>query len=155
MPAQTTVPPTAHAPVPQPVSEDSAETLLELARALARELQPRRRAAWRGGLDGSLDHEWGFDSLSRAEPLLRVEREFRVRLPEALLGGAETLRDVLSALGSAAAAPPAYDAKVRRRLAEEAAEPAPAGATTLIEVLEWHVRHHGQRGARRPLTRRR
>lgn len=45
----------------------SEATLLKVARDLAHELHPRRRAARRAGLDSSLDRDWGFDSLSRAE----------------------------------------------------------------------------------------
>jgi 1-acyl-sn-glycerol-3-phosphate acyltransferase len=130
---------------PGPGSELPGAALVTLARDLAHELDPRRRAAQRAGLDSSLEHDWGFDSLSRAELLLRVERAFAVRLPEKLLGAAETLRDVLSALQGATTALPGYDTAVRRRVAEEAAEPAPAEARTLTEVLDWHVRCHGER----------
>ena len=45
----------------------------------------------------SLDRDWGFDSLSRAELLLRVERAFRVRLPETLLARAENLDTLVEA----------------------------------------------------------
>ncbi len=128
----------------QPRAVDAAAILVEIARGLARELHPRRRAALRAGLNGSLERDWGFDSLSRAELLLRVERAFAVRLPEKLLGEAETLEDVLSALASAKKLP-SLDAKARHIIAEEAAEPAPADAATLTEVLDWHVRRHGER----------
>lgn len=52
----------------------------------------------RAGLDSSQERDWGFDSLARAELLLRSERAFSVRLPERMLGEAETLRDLLPAL---------------------------------------------------------
>ena len=71
--------------------------LIDIARALHQELHAHSPAA-RAGLDGSLDRDWGFDSRSRAELLLRVERAFSVHLPGRLLGEAETLRDVLTAL---------------------------------------------------------
>ena len=74
---------------------DTGVALVEIAQGLAHELRPRRRSVLRAGLNSSLERDWGFDSLSRAELLLRVERAFSVRLPERLLGEAETLEDLL------------------------------------------------------------
>jgi 1-acyl-sn-glycerol-3-phosphate acyltransferase len=128
----------------KPSPDESGAALVRIARDLARELNPRRRLALRAGLSSSLERDWGFDSLSRAELLLRVERAFAVRLPEKLLGEAETLRDLLTAL-SGAQRPSSPDAAARRVIAEEMAEPAPADATTLTEVLDWHVLQHGER----------
>ena len=124
--------------------DDTGVALVEIAQGLAHELHPRRRTALRAGLNSSLDRDWGFDSLSRAELLLRVERAFSVRLPEQLLGEAETLKDLLSALAGARRLP-SLDATARQIIAEEAAEPAPADATTLTEVLDWHALRHGER----------
>ena len=123
--------------------DDTGVALVEIAQGLSHELHPRRRTALHAGLNSSLERDWGFDSLSRAELLLRVERAFSVRLPEQLLGEAETLKDLLSALAGARSLP--LDATARHIIAEEAAEPAPADATTLIEVLDWHVLRHGER----------
>jgi 1-acyl-sn-glycerol-3-phosphate acyltransferase len=95
-------------------------------------------------LDSSLERDWGFDSLSRAELLLRVERAFSVRLPERLLSEADTLNDLLSALAGARSLP-AMDVSRARALVEEVTEAAPAAARTLTEVLDWHVRQHGER----------
>ena len=124
--------------------DDTGVALVEIAQVLAHELHPRRRTALRAGLNSSLERDWGFDSLSRAELLLRVERAFSVRLPERLLSEAETLKDLLSALAGARKLP-SLDATARHIIAEEAAEPAPANATTLTEVLDWHVVRHGER----------
>jgi 1-acyl-sn-glycerol-3-phosphate acyltransferase len=124
--------------------EDARETLLRIARDLDRELRPRRRSALRAGPSSSLDRDWGFDSLSRAELLLRVERAFAVRLPEKLLGEAETLDDLLAAL-KAARRMPSLELAAHHIITEQPAEPAPAEATTLSEVLDWHVARHGDR----------
>ncbi|MGE0580412.1 AMP-binding protein, partial [Reyranella sp.] len=128
-----------------PGRPDAEQALIELARSLAHELWPGRRAADRAGLDGSLDRDWGFDSLSRAELLLRVERAFGTHLPERLLSEAETLRDLANALAEAkvrVAAPPEL---TPRAPAVGPAEPAPEAATTLTEVLDWHAGRHGER----------
>ena len=124
--------------------EDAGVALTKIAQGLAHELHPRRRTALRAGLNSSLERDWGFDSLSRAELLLRVERAFSVHLPEQLLSEAETLNDLLSALAGARRLS-SFDATARHIITEETAEPAPAEATTLTEVLDWHVLRHGDR----------
>ena len=124
--------------------EDASAALIEIAQGLAHELHPRRRTALRAGLNSSLERDWGFDSLSRAELLLRVERAFSVHLPEQLLSEAETLEDLLSALAGARRLS-SFDATARHIITEKTAEPAPAEATTLTEVLDWHVLRHGDR----------
>ena len=124
--------------------EELGRALVAVASGLARELNPHRQRADHARLDSSLERDWGFDSLSRAELLLRVERAFSVRLPEHLLGEAETLADLLPALAGASSLP-SVDVMRRQPLAEGAAEPAPAQAKTLTEVLDWHVSRHGER----------
>lgn len=127
------------------LSTVSETELVRIARELAREIQPGRRAVERAGLDSFLDQDWGFDSLSRAELLLRVERAFATRLPERLLGEAETLHDLMDALAQARATPSALPDIAQRAPAPDQAEPAPDTATTLTEVLDWHVQRHGDR----------
>jgi 1-acyl-sn-glycerol-3-phosphate acyltransferase len=121
------------------------QALLKVARDLAHELWPGRRVVDRAGLDSSLDRDWGFDSLSRAELLLRVERSFGTHLPERLLGEAETLRDLSTALTDAKAHPTPSPDLASRAPAAEPAEPAPETAATITEVLDWHVSRHGGR----------
>ncbi|MCW5747550.1 MAG: AMP-binding protein [Alphaproteobacteria bacterium] len=135
----------AAAETPAATAANAEDSVVGIARGLAREIHPHRRAAQRAGLDSSLDQDWGFDSLTRAELLLRVERAFGVRLPEHLLGEAETLRDLLSALGRARATLPGVPEIVPHVPAAEPAEPAPQSAATLTEVLDWHVRQHAER----------
>ena len=124
--------------------DDAGMALVRIAQGLAHELHPRRRAALHAGLNSSLDRDWGFDSLSRAELLLRIEHAFSVRLPEKLLSDAETLQDLVSAVAGAQRRP-SLAAAARHMIAEETAEPAPAEAATLTDVLDWHVLRHGDR----------
>ena len=49
-------------------------------------------------LSSRLDRDLGIDSLGRTELVLRIEREFRIRLPISVIGEAETVRDILTAL---------------------------------------------------------
>ena len=69
--------------------EQAGLSLVAIASGLAREMNPSRPRM--AGLTGSLERDWGFDSLTRAELLLRIERAFSVRLSDTLLCEAETL----------------------------------------------------------------
>jgi len=123
----------------------SAEALLEQVRQLALELHPRRGRPLRVTLDSALDRELAFDSLSRVELLLRLERAFGVSLPEQLLVGAETPRDLWREVQAGkVAGHPAPAAHARAAPLDELAE-APHTATTLPEMLEWHLLSHPQR----------
>jgi 1-acyl-sn-glycerol-3-phosphate acyltransferase len=127
------------------MADPAEQALVKIARDLAHELWPGRRAVDRAGLDSSLDGDWGFDSLSRAELLLRIERAFATHLPERLLGEAETLRDLVTALAQAKARVPTPLEPASRAPAAEPAEPAPETARTITEVLDWHADRHGER----------
>jgi 1-acyl-sn-glycerol-3-phosphate acyltransferase len=122
-----------------------ARSVLDAARELALELHPHRRRSLRVALDSSLDRDLGLDSLGRVELLMRLERTLRVRLPEALLAGAATPRDLISgvlAARSAGAAPPELEV---RDLVLGPVASAPDEALTLVDVLEWHCREHPER----------
>lgn len=125
-------------------SAEVAATVVALAQELSRELFPARQAR-RTDLDASLDRDWGFDSLSRAELLLRVERTFRISLPEKLLGEAGTLRDILDAL-PAAERDRVRDGPQLRPIAPAGAEAAPDAVDTLTGVLDWHAERHAEHG---------
>lgn len=82
---------------------DSGDTgitarLLEVVRNLVGELHPAPSRSPEVRLESSLDLDLGPDSLSRAELLARLDRVFGVRLPEQLLGEAETPADLLRAI---------------------------------------------------------
>lgn len=115
-----------------------AHRLLEIVQTLNQELQPRRRGA-RVTLDSSLDRELGFDSLSRVELLLRVERGLDVRLSEQVFSVAETPRDLLNAVLTALASGAPTEAADVGPITMGLAAGLPLEAGTLIEVLDWHV----------------
>jgi 1-acyl-sn-glycerol-3-phosphate acyltransferase len=124
----------------------SAGAVLEIAEALARELQPQRRAGRSLTLESSLERDLGLDSLGRVELLGRLEKVFGVRLPEEALGAAETPRDLLQALltGHPAVAE-GSGMQIIEPIAETAAEAAPDRTRSLVEVLEWHAQRHPDR----------
>ncbi len=125
----------------------SVEALLELVHELVLELHPQRKRSLRVTLDSALDRELGFDSLSRVELLQRLERAFGVSLPESLLAGAETPRDLWRAVqaskvtGHKAEGPVQFATQARLR---ESAE-VPHSVETLTEMLDWHVHSHPSR----------
>ncbi len=119
---------------------DAATRLIGLVDELVRELHPAR--TFQVTLDKDLDRDLHFDSLARAELLLRLERVFEVALPEQLLATAETPRDLLRAVATA------QPASARRRPvgvgaptgpAMESVGSVPDTAETLVDVVAWHV----------------
>ncbi|MCG6967639.1 MAG: AMP-binding protein [Chromatiaceae bacterium] len=135
---------------PEPPAADSAgiraDEFLEQVRQLALELHPQSPGALRVTLDSALERDLGLDSLARAELLLRLERRLGASLPEQALATAETAGDLWRALRLVDAG----TASARVRVAPVPAaldevEGVPHAATTLLEVLEWHVQLHPQR----------
>lgn len=116
-----------------------AEQLLALISEMLREL--RGDDAPPVELDDELDRTLGIDSLARMELMLRLERAFDVRVPEAAVQEAQTPRDLLRALAAATprASAPARAAPVPYAEAGAAAVAAPRHARTLPEVLQWHA----------------
>jgi acyl carrier protein len=122
----------------------SAEALLEQVRQLALELHPQRGRSLHVTLDSALDRELAFDSLSRVELLMRLERAFGVSLSEQLLVGAETPRDLWREVLAGKVAGRPAPAHTRAASLDEL-EAEPHTATTLPEMLEWHLLSHPQR----------
>ncbi|MCC7483393.1 MAG: AMP-binding protein [Burkholderiales bacterium] len=122
----------------------SPEALIELIRQLATELHPGR-AAIPSGLDHRLEEDYGFDSLSRVELFLRIEKRFGASLPEAAMTAVETPRDLLRAILAASPARAAHAVAIERVAALATESETPEDAATLPEVLAWHVRRHPSR----------
>jgi 1-acyl-sn-glycerol-3-phosphate acyltransferase len=118
--------------------------LVNIVRGLVRELRGARGAAIEITLSSRLDRDLGIDSLGRTELVSRIEQAFRVRLPTKVIGEAETLRDLLAALGQANAESALVPAPEPVRQMS-AITGSPSEARTLIEVIEWHAAHHPDR----------
>lgn len=131
-------------------SSHDAGPLLALIAALCRELRPGQPAPLLT-LDSELERDAELDSLARAELLVRIESAFGVRLPQKLIGEAQTPRDFLLALAAAdsqalpePASAPAMTAGVAGAGAGKG-EPAPDQLGTLTAVLAWHARRQPER----------
>jgi 1-acyl-sn-glycerol-3-phosphate acyltransferase len=126
--------------------EETAESLLDMVRQLAAELQPGRKHLLSVTLDSSLDRDLGLDSIARVELLIRIERTFEVMLSEQVLAGAETPRDLLRAVLSAGSPRrPRITPDVVKPAALKRADAAAHSAQTLVEVLDRHVLTHPDR----------
>lgn len=150
-------------PLPPPVqsgaardARSDAQRLLGIVRGLARELRPHAPEVDHLDLDHALERDFGLDSLARAELLVRIERELGARLDEQALVNAETPRDLLRLAGLAASTGTSAADRVHTspdlpgsgppELAgtPESGRP-PDSASTLLELLDWHVATHGER----------
>jgi len=128
-----------------PTADDTVGRLLDIVQQLAVELHPGRTPAAQVKLDSTLDRDLGFDSLSRVEMLLRIERAFGVSLPEQVTITVETPRDLLRALLSGhVTGLPAAVVPISTVAPGKVAD-VPVEAGTLLDVLDWHVQSHPQR----------
>src|SRR3989304_4022906 len=87
---------------PEKDNPEVAARLSRLVRDLVWELHPHMQRRVAVTLDSDLDRDLGLDSLGRAELVLRIDRAFKVHLPDQLLADASTPRDLLQALLAAA-----------------------------------------------------
>src|SRR5512146_2694701 len=130
---------------PEKASPEVVARFTRLVRDLVWELHPELQRSVVVTLDSDLDRDLGLDSLGRAELVLRIDRAFKVRLPDQLLADASTPRDLLQAL--VAAAP--HSAVAMEALPPELTElpeiVAPFSEATLIGVLAHLVHSHGER----------
>ena len=126
-----------------------ARSLIAVVTDLVRELHGRSTSSLNVTLSSRLDRDLGIDSLGRTELVLRIERVFRIRLPVSIIGEADTVGDILTALEQGAPQQGAPDTRIAI-IAEApiAVQPvvAPAAeAKTMVEALEWHVAQNPDR----------
>ena len=122
-----------------------ADSLLAAMREVVTELHPHLGGRAGITLDSSLDRDLGLDSLSRMELLSRLERRFGAGIPETVMANAETARELLPALLAGGRRTRAA-ASVRGREARlDAVDAIPTGASTLLDAVDFHAHHHGDR----------
>ena len=121
------------------------EKLLGIVNELAREFRSGQPIAGRAELDSNLEKDLGFDSLERAELLLRIEKAFEVRLPGRTLATAETPRDLVRAMEAGSTAAPQAVAFASTAVGAVPAAAIPEHAATLLDVVRWHADVHPER----------
>ena len=115
---------------------------LSVVGELVRELHPQRYRFIEIAPQSRIERDLGIDSLARTELILRLEREFRLRLPATTIAEAETVQDLIAALGKS------VPGRIGVGMVKEPALPSvPAAreARSLIEALEWHAVRHPDR----------
>jgi len=125
--------------------DEIAGVLLKIVRDLALEIRPRGRGTLSVELDSDLERDLGFDSLSLAELLLRLDAAYKVQLPDQLIADATAPRDFLQAILKAS---PKIDRSLAKIVPEAIALPetaAPVQAETLVDALTWHAHAHDMR----------
>ncbi len=123
---------------------DAPARLLLVVDEVASELNPAHGRI-PATLDSRLDRDLGIDSLGRAELVGRLERAFRIALPEHTLAEAETPRDLLTAVLARRHVAPIPQQRIAHPPAAPAQAPAPVEAGTLCAALDWHAEHHPDR----------
>jgi 1-acyl-sn-glycerol-3-phosphate acyltransferase len=121
---------------------ETEQLLLAVVGDLVRELHPQRARFMAVAPSSRLERDLGIDSLGRTELILRIERAFRVRLPVETVGEADTVGNLLAALGEAR---PQYAHGARTAAVALPSVAAADEAGTLTEVLDWHCAHHPDR----------
>ncbi|MFO7605812.1 MAG: AMP-binding protein [Desulfurivibrionaceae bacterium] len=125
--------------------------VLDIVRQLVAEVHPSTYQQLAIALDSSLDRDLGLDSLTRVELLARLEKSFAVALPESVMAGAETPRDLLRTVLAASpgeegeTAAPDRESVPPQQETPGKALAAPATAATLAEILRYHAENHGER----------
>ncbi len=140
--------PSANKNVSEVSSDDPSpeHALVAVISEFVRELHPRRAKTVPAALSTRLAEDLGIDSLGRTELILRIERAFRLRLPVAAVAEAETIGDLLRALGEARKGQEPGADRLGRSPPHALPEVSAAEeAATLLDVLDWHVRRHPDR----------
>lgn len=126
-------------------TDQVASDVLLLIQKLVHEVHPHQSDLERITLDSAFEADLGLDSLTRVELISRVEKEFKLALPERAFSEIETARDLLRAvMGSAISRSALSDAEIQQvQMAKGVI--APEEALTLVDVLNWHVSHQPDR----------
>lgn len=123
-----------------PTGTPTPEQLLAIVRQLACETHPGH--SYVITLHSSFERDLGLDSLARVELMQRAGKTFGVEIPGEALSEADTPLALLRYLGTP---PQARAAETSAALPGTQTVGIPAGAQTLVDVLEWHDAHQPDR----------
>jgi len=153
----------------QPEASTEMTHLLEVVRSVVVDVSDGRGLGQLGP-DVSFERQLGLGSLERVELAVRAGDAFGVRLSEEAIATVDTPRQLLAQLkqqggrSEGAAGPEPADAQAAEGAAllpEGPPAPEPVDAATLVDTLEYHVRHqpdrvhivlHGDDDRARPIT---
>ncbi len=121
------------------------DKLLNEVGKLASELRSNAPLRHQVSLNSQLDRDLGLDSLARVELIHRIEQLYALTLPEDTFAKIETVGDLLSVLSESGGQELAFDKQALESLSLAQVEVQPDAETTLLEVLQWHVKQHPER----------
>ena len=127
------------------MTNDTVAVLLQLIDTIVSEVHPDSPSNKTASLDSSFEKDLGLDSLTRVELISRIEKAFKLALPEQIYAEAESGRDLLRAIEALAkqtAVPFTVDIE---SVELDATQSTPDESSTLIELLNWHVNAHPDR----------
>lgn len=126
-------------------TNNTVTELLQVINVLVTEIHPHRTSTKAINLDSSFEKDLGLDSLARIELMSRVEKQFKLALPERTFAEAESARDLLRAIQGTETPRTALDAADIQTVELGDVEATPDDSRTLIDVLNWHVNTHPNR----------
>ncbi len=119
--------------------------LLQVIRALVHEVHPNQSGLENISLDSTFEADLGLDSLARVELIGRVEKKFKIALPERAFAEIETTRDLHRVvLGAELPRTALADAGIDQVDMGNSVS-APADAQTLVDILDWYVQQQPDR----------
>lgn len=126
-------------------ADNTVTKLLQVIEDLVSEFHQNRPSEKVINLDHHFEKDLGLDSLARVELIARIEKKFKLALPERTFSEAESARDLLRAIqGSEMPRESLYAADISSvELTETIATP--DDSRTLIDVLNWHADTHPDR----------
>jgi len=126
-------------------TNNTATELLQVINTLVTEVHPHRPSTKAINLDSSFEKDLGLDSLTRVELISRVEKQFKLALPETTFAEAESARDLLRAIQGSEMPRADLHTVVIQPVESSTDRTAPDDSRTLIDVLNWHVCIHPDR----------
>ena len=126
-------------------SDNTVTDLLRVVDSLVTEFHQAIPSTKAINLDSHFEKDLGLDSLARVELIARIEKKFKLALPEQTFAEAQSARDLLRAIqGAETPREPLFTADISSaELADTRATP--DDSRTLIDVLNWHVSTHPDR----------
>jgi len=126
-------------------ANNTVTELLQVINVLVTEVHPHRPSTKAITLDSSFEKDLSLDSLTRVELISRIEKQFQLALPERTFAEAESARDLLRAILSAATPRTALHTADIQPVELGDVKATPDDSRTLIDVLNWHVSTHPNR----------
>ncbi|MCH9681706.1 MAG: AMP-binding protein [Deltaproteobacteria bacterium] len=143
MPAASDPPVASHGSAPADTTR-----MLDVVRSVVMDVSDGRGLG-RLTLDASFERDLGLGSLERVELSVRAAKAFGVELSDEAVGTLDTPRQLLAHINTRRTGPapaaPSEEVSAKAALPDTLPVAAPTEAATLVDVLEYHVRHQPHR----------